>query len=61
MLISFYLFGAVTTFTVGLRAFLRDRSTPKSHAISWIVLFEATFFWPLVLPIAYLERRIIKV
>ncbi|MEL7037087.1 MAG: hypothetical protein AAFO04_15910 [Cyanobacteria bacterium J06592_8] len=58
MLISFYLFGAVTTFTVGLSTFLQDHSTPKSHAISWLVLFEATFFWPVVLPIAYLERHV---
>ena len=56
MLESLYLLGAVTTFVVCLSAFLRDQSTPKTHGISWLILLEATFLWPIVLPLACLER-----
>lgn len=56
MLQSFYILGAVTTFVVSLSAFLRDRSTPKNHGISWLILLEATFFWPIVVPLSCLER-----
>ncbi|MEB3281378.1 MAG: hypothetical protein VKK42_20885 [Lyngbya sp.] len=56
MLESFYILGAVTTFVVCLSKFLRDQSTPKNHGISWLILLEATFFWPIVIPLSCLER-----
>ncbi len=56
MLESCYILGAVATFAISLSTFLRDQSTPKNHGLSWLILLEATFFWPIVLPFACLER-----
>lgn len=30
--------------------FLRDKTTPKTHVMSWIALIAASLFWPLTLP-----------
>ena len=56
MVLSTYIMGTVITLGICLRAFLRDRSTPKTDKMSWIVLLEATLFWPIVLPLACVER-----
>ncbi|EAW35006.1 hypothetical protein L8106_07821 [Lyngbya sp. PCC 8106] len=56
MLESVYILGAVATFVVSLSTFIGDQSTPKTHGMSWLILLEATLFWPIVLPFACLER-----
>ncbi len=58
MLLPAYLMGAFMTLGICLRAFLRDHSTPKTDKMSWVVLLEATLFWPIVLPLAYFERGV---
>ncbi|MBE9179988.1 hypothetical protein IQ268_15570 [Oculatella sp. LEGE 06141] len=50
MFIPLYGAGALFVFSVGLNAFLKDSSTPKTHATSWLVLGLATVLWPVTLP-----------
>ncbi|BAZ43631.1 hypothetical protein NIES4102_06320 [Chondrocystis sp. NIES-4102] len=38
--------------------FFQDNTTPKNHAISWIILLIAPLFWPIVLPISSWELSI---
>lgn len=51
-----YIVGALIVFTVFLQSFWRDKTTPKNHIGSWKVLGLATIFWPIVVPLACLER-----
>ncbi|MBF2000563.1 MAG: hypothetical protein IGS50_21575 [Synechococcales cyanobacterium C42_A2020_086] len=51
-----YLFVAVAFFVILLGAFLLDRSTPKQHALSWMIILVSAMFWGLVLPLAITER-----
>lgn len=55
MLITLYWAGATAVGVFWLIAFLRDRSTPKTHLMSWVVLSIATALWPLTLPLSCLE------
>ncbi|MGC9527731.1 MAG: hypothetical protein ACP5D7_19530 [Limnospira sp.] len=48
---------AILTFAYFFRGFWRDRSTAKTDRSSWQVLGVASLFWPVVLPLSYLERR----
>ncbi|MFE1748038.1 hypothetical protein [Coleofasciculus sp. H7-2] len=51
-----YLLIATTLFTIWLEFFKRDRSwNTEERFSSFITLVVATVFWPLVLPIAYIE------
>jgi hypothetical protein len=55
MLITLYSAGATATGVFWLIAFLRDRSTPKTHLMSWVVLGIATALWPITFPLSCLE------
>jgi hypothetical protein len=48
---------ALLNLWVYLILFFRDCSTPNTDRSSWIVLSLASLFWPVVLPLSYLERR----
>ena len=50
---------AATVFCVWLLLFLLDKTTPKNHFISWLVLLIAPLFWPIVLPLS-IKELIIK-
>ena len=48
------------TLMVGKKWFFllqRDRTTPTTDLISWIVLLGAAVFWPITLPVSSLERK----
>ncbi len=53
---TLYLTGAAMVFGVLLRAFLKDKSTPKSDTTSWLVVFVGTLIWPLILPSMILKQ-----
>jgi hypothetical protein len=53
---TLYLTGATLVFGILLRAFLKDKSTPKSDVISWLVVLIGTLAWPLVLPSMILKQ-----
>lgn len=48
---------ALLTFAYFFRGFWRDRSTAKTDTSSWQVLGIASLFWPVVLPLSYLEKQ----
>ena len=50
-----YLTIAITVFIYWLGLFIADSSTPKNHLDSWLVLFIAPLFWPIVVPISIWE------
>lgn len=51
-----YLLIAATLFTIWLEFFKRDRTWNTQERLSgFVTLVIATIFWPLVLPIAYIE------
>lgn len=52
----FYITGALLVGGTALYAFLRDSSTPKTDWHSWLTVFVAAVFWPIVLP-TMLYRR----
>jgi hypothetical protein len=54
-----YTSGAFLVFSLSLRAFLKDDSTPKNDLVSWLVVLVATVFWPLVLP-SILRKKLLK-
>lgn len=54
---QYYLVVAFIVFAVFLRIFLKDKSTPKTHIDSWVVIGFSVIFWPIVLPLAHLERQ----
>ncbi len=60
LLLYSYIVIAFLIFGYFLGVFLADQSTPNTHIASWVVLGLATLFWPIVLPLAYLERRVRK-
>jgi hypothetical protein len=53
---TLYLTGATLVFGILLSAFLKDKSTPKSDVISWLVVLIGTLAWPLVLPSMILKQ-----
>lgn len=61
LVLQCYIVGALLVFTVFLQSFWRDKTTPKNHIGSWKVLGLATILWPLVVPLACLERYLTKV
>ena len=50
---------ATAVFCVWFGLFLLDKTTPKNHFISWLVLLIAPLFWPIVLPLS-LKELIVK-
>lgn len=60
LILRCYLVMAFVVFLVFLQSFLRDKTTPKNHKGSWIVLGLAAIFWPIVVPLAGLERHLKK-
>jgi hypothetical protein len=50
-----YLTISVTVFCYWLGVFIADRSTPKTHVASWLILLIAPLFWPIVLPLSIIE------
>jgi hypothetical protein len=50
-----YVSGSLILFCYWLAFFLSDRTTPKTHLISWIVLIIASLLWPISAPLAILE------
>lgn len=60
LILRCYLIGAFIVFLVFLQSFLRDKTTPKNHKGSWKVLGLAAIFWPIVVPLACLERHLKK-
>jgi hypothetical protein len=53
---TLYFIGATLVFSILLRAFLKDSSTPKSDVTSWLVVLIGTLVWPLVLPSMILKQ-----
>lgn len=45
-----YLIGTIVSFGILFNAFLKDRSTAKTDALSWLVLLIGTSLWFIVLP-----------
>ncbi|NEO37170.1 MAG: hypothetical protein F6J90_12925 [Moorea sp. SIOASIH] len=57
VLAGFYVSGALYFFSIWFQAFQKDTNlSPEQIRISWIVLTIATLFWPIVAPIANLEK-----
>ena len=50
-----YLTVSSVVFCYWLGLFIADKSTPKTHIPSWIILFIAPLLWPIVLPISLIE------
>ena len=50
-----YLTMGSALFCVWFGLFIMDRTTPKNHGISWIILLIAPLFWPIVLPLSIRE------
>jgi hypothetical protein len=46
---------SVTVFCYWLGLFIADKSTPKTHIASWLILLIAPLFWPIVLPVSIVE------
>lgn len=57
-LVVFYLLMSTCFFTIWLEFFKRDMIASLSlqkKCLAWVTLIVATIFWPVVVPIAYLE------
>ena len=50
-----YLIGTLCFFCYWLIFFLQDKTTPKNHLTSWIVLIIASATWPLSAPLSMIE------
>ncbi|NEP51627.1 MAG: hypothetical protein F6K65_23640 [Moorea sp. SIO3C2] len=57
VLAGFYVSGALYFFSIWFQAFQKDTNlSAEQIRLSWIVLTIATIFWPIVAPIANLEK-----
>jgi hypothetical protein len=52
---AYYTLGALASFSVCFKAFIEDSTTPLSDQTSWGVLAVTTVFWPITIPISWLE------
>jgi N-acetylglucosaminyldiphosphoundecaprenol N-acetyl-beta-D-mannosaminyltransferase len=52
---AYYTLGALASFSVCFKAFVNDSTTPLSDQTSWGVLAVTTVFWPITIPISWLE------
>jgi hypothetical protein len=50
-----YLYGISIFFCYWLIFFLKDKTTPKNHLLSWMVLLVAAGIWPLSALLAIIE------
>ena len=51
-----YLITSPYFFTIWLKLFKRDSSLSSlERRLSWVILVVATIFWPIAVPLAYLE------
>ena len=50
-----YILGMITSGGCWLLFFLRDEETPKTDVASWVVLIVASIFWPISVPLSYIE------
>ncbi|VXD20272.1 conserved hypothetical protein [Planktothrix serta PCC 8927] len=55
ILLAYYTVGALASFSVCLKAFVEDSTTPLTDQTSWGVLAFTTVFWPITIPISWLE------
>jgi MFS family permease len=55
-LLALYLPIAALMLCIFLGGFLADSSSSKSDAISWVAVFVGSALFPLVIPIALIER-----
>lgn len=53
----FYGYFTITLVVFGIwfSLFLLDKTTPKDHFVSWVILLVAPWFWPIVLPVSIRE------
>jgi len=52
---AYYILGALASFSVCFKAFVNDSTTPLTDQTSWGVLAVTTVFWPITIPISWLE------
>lgn len=50
-----YLSGCLIFFCYWLTFFIKDRTTPNHHLISWVVLLTASLLWPVSAPLSMIE------
>ena len=50
-----YLTVSLAVFLYWLGLFIADKSTPKTHLASWLILLIAPLFWPIVVPASIIE------
>ena len=54
-IVAWYWIVTLILFVYWFMLFYQDQSTPNNDLISWVVLFLASLFWPITLPISILE------
>jgi len=52
---AYYTVGALASFSVCFKAFVKDSTTPLTDQTSWGVLVLTSVFWPIIIPISWLE------
>ncbi len=55
IIFTYYCSIACLVFSIWLVVFLKDKTTPKTDLVSWLVLILGSVAWLIVLPIASLE------
>lgn len=55
ILIAYYTVGVLASFSVCFKAFVEDSTTPLTDQSSWGVLALTSVFWPITIPISWLE------
>jgi hypothetical protein len=53
-----YSSGALLAFCFWFNAFYKDKTTPKTDGISWIILIVGGVLWPIVLPISFYQSHL---
>lgn len=62
LLLYIYVLNALVVALILLWAFLSDRSTPKTHRLSWVIVLLGSAFWFIAVPISMVEivRKILQ-
>jgi polyferredoxin len=60
MIIVGYFSIAFIVFCVWFKSFLNDTTTSKNDLKSWIILLMGPLFWPVVLPLSFLQLNVTK-
>ena len=55
LLLQIYFFNVLIVASILCWAFFSDRSTPKNHSSSWIVIGLASVFWFVAIPLSFVE------